>query len=132
MVLGQYINVFDTELRKSMNVDPDTGRVVKQVGSVALKPAWRNYSALELETTWVVWTLETLAYYLKGCPEWTNHLPLVQSLKKEVRELTHRMQGGREAGRPFKPTTSFCILSKASKITSVMHYQGHQWEDLSA
>ena len=47
----------------------DTGRVVIQVGSAALKPAWRNYSALELEATCVVWTLETLAYYLKGCAE---------------------------------------------------------------
>ena len=47
----------------------DTGWVVIQVGSAALKATWRNYSALELETTCVVWSLETLAYYLKGCPE---------------------------------------------------------------
>ena len=46
----------------------DTGWVVIQVGSGSLKPAWRKYSALELEATCVVWRLETMAYYLKGCP----------------------------------------------------------------
>ena len=54
----------------------DTGWVVIQVGSATLKAAWRNYSALELEATCVVWSLETLAYYLKGCPRfdlWTDH-----------------------------------------------------------
>ena len=54
----------------------DTCWVVIQVGSAALKPDWRNYSALELEATCVVWSLETLAYYLKGCPQfdlWTDH-----------------------------------------------------------
>ena len=35
----------------------DTGWVVIQVGSAALKPAWRNYSALELEASCVVWSL---------------------------------------------------------------------------
>ena len=47
----------------------DTGWVVIQVGSTALKPARRNYSNLELKATCVVWSLETLAYYLKGCPQ---------------------------------------------------------------
>ena len=54
----------------------DTGYVVIQVGSAALKPAWRNYSALELEATCVVFLLETLAFYLKGCPKfnlWMDH-----------------------------------------------------------
>ena len=39
----------------------DTGWVVNviQVGSAALKPAWRNHSAMELEATCLVWTLET-------------------------------------------------------------------------
>ena len=46
----------------------DTGWVVIQVGSAALKPVCRNYSTLELEATWVLWSLETLSYYLKGCP----------------------------------------------------------------
>ena len=49
-------------------ITKDTGWVVIQVGSAALKPAWRNYSKLELEATCVVWSLETLAYYLKGYP----------------------------------------------------------------
>ena len=38
----------------------DTGWVVIQVGYAALKPTWRNYSALELEATCVMWSLETL------------------------------------------------------------------------
>ena len=47
-------------------ITSDTGWVIIQVGSVALKAAWRNYSARELEATCVVWSLETLAYYHKG------------------------------------------------------------------
>ena len=81
-------------------ITSDTGWVIIQVGSAALKAAWRNYSALELEATCVVWSLETLAYYLKGCPRfdlWTDHAPLAQAMKKEVRELTPRMQKIREA-----------------------------------
>ena len=42
--------------------DPTGGWVVIQVESAALKLAWKNYSAIELEETCVVWTLETLAY----------------------------------------------------------------------
>ena len=40
--------------------DKDSGWVVNQVGSAALKPAWRNYSAIELEATYAVWPLESL------------------------------------------------------------------------
>ena len=43
-------------------ITKDTGWVVIQVGSAALKLTWRNYSALELQATCVVWSLETLAY----------------------------------------------------------------------
>ena len=81
-------------------ITKDTGWAVIQVGSAALKPTWRNYSALELEATCVVWSLETLAYYLKGCLAfdlWSDHSPLAQAMKKEVRELTPRMQKFREA-----------------------------------
>ena len=88
----------------------DTGWVVIQVGSAALKPAWRNYSALELEATCVVWSLETLAYYLKGCAEfdlWTDHSPQVQAMKKEVRELTPRMQKFREAIQAYNVCMPF-------------------------
>ena len=80
------------------------------MGSTALKPAWRNYSVLELEATCVVWSLETLAYYLKRCPRfnlWTDHSPLVQAMKKEVRELTPRMQKFREAIQAYYVTILF-------------------------
>ena len=40
-----------------------------EVGSEGLKQAWRSYSTLELETTCVVWMLETLAYYLRVWPK---------------------------------------------------------------
>ena len=53
-----------TATDRAGNVTKDTGWLVIQVGSAALKPAWRNYSALELEATCVVWTLESLAFYL--------------------------------------------------------------------
>ena len=43
--------------RRTGEVTSDTGWVIIQVESAALKPEWRNYCALELE--------ETLAYYLK-------------------------------------------------------------------
>ena len=80
-----------------------------QVGSAAIKQAWKNYSALELEAGCVIWSLESLAYYLKGCVEfdlWTDHSPLVQSMKKEIRELTPRMQKFREAIQAY----SVCLL----------------------
>ena len=58
----------------------------------------------------VVWSLETLAYYLKGCPSfdlWTDHAPLAQAMKKEVRELTPRMQKFRKAIQAYNVTLSF-------------------------
>ena len=42
--------------------DEEGGWVVLQVGSAAIKYAWKNYSAIELEATCVVWTLELLAF----------------------------------------------------------------------
>ena len=38
----------------------------------------------------VAWMLETLAYYLKGCPIfdlWTNYRPLAQAMNKELRVM---------------------------------------------
>ena len=75
-----------------------------------MKLAWRNYSALELEATCVVWSLESVVCYLKGCPEfnlWTDHLPLVQSMKKEVQETTPKMQKFREAIQAYNVCMSF-------------------------
>ena len=80
------------------------------MGSAALKATWRNYSALELEATCAVWSMETLAYYLKGCPRfdlWTDHSPLAQAMKKEVRELPPRMQKFREAIQAYNVNISF-------------------------
>ena len=54
--------------------------------------------------------METLAYYLKGCPRfdlWTDHAPLAQAMEKEVRELTPRMQKFREAIQAYNVTVSF-------------------------
>ena len=91
-------------------VTMNPGWVVIQVGLAALKPELRNFSALELEATCVVWGLETLAYYLKGCPRfdlWTYHSPLAQAMKKEVRELAPRMQKFREAIQAYNVTILF-------------------------
>ena len=44
----------------------DNGYIVIQVGSAAIKKLWRNYSALELEGTCVIWTLESLKFYFRG------------------------------------------------------------------
>ena len=88
----------------------DTGWMVMQVRSAALKPAWRNYSDLGLEATCVVWSLENLGYYLKSCPQfdlWTDHSPLAQSMKKEIRALTPRMQKFRETIQAYNVCISF-------------------------
>ena len=46
-----------------------------------------------------------MAHCLKGCPRfdlWTDHSPLAQAMKKEVQELTPRMQKFREAIQAYK------------------------------
>ena len=53
--------------KRAGEITRDTRCVVIKVSSAALKSVWRNNSALELEVTCVLWSLETLAYYLKGC-----------------------------------------------------------------
>ena len=42
----------------------ENGFMVIQVGSAAIKKLWKNYSALELEGTCVIWSLESLKFYL--------------------------------------------------------------------
>ena len=89
--------------------DDNRGWLVIQLGSAAIKKAWKNYSALELEACCVIWSLESLGYYLKGCWEfdlWTDHSPLVQSMKKELMDLTPRMQKFREAIQAY----NVCLL----------------------
>ena len=71
---NQFVERAKATNSRTGEVTSDIGWVVMQFGSAAMKPAWRNYSALELQATCVVWTLETWANYLKGCPEfdlWT-------------------------------------------------------------
>ena len=58
--------------------DKEGDFLIIQVGSAALKPAWENYSVIELEVTFVVWTLETLASAVQcrsNCGRTTTHLP---------------------------------------------------------
>ena len=81
------VQVMAQRVNREVVITRDPGWVVIQVWSAALNLTWCNYSALELEETCVVWSLETLAYYLKGCPKfdlWTDHSPLAQAMKKEV------------------------------------------------
>ena len=47
---------------------------------------------------------------MKGCPSfhlWSDHAPLAEAMKKEVRELTPRMQKFREAIQAYNVTISF-------------------------
>ena len=78
----------------------NAGFLVIQVGSAAIKKAWRNYSALELEATCIIWSLESLKFYLKGLASlelWSDHAPLRDAMKKPLRDLTPRLQKFREA-----------------------------------
>ena len=57
--------------------------------------AWKNYSAIKLETMSIIWSLDSLSYYLVGCSQftlWTNHNPLAQAMRKTLRDLTQRIQ----------------------------------------
>ena len=92
------------------------------MGSAARKPAWRNYSSLELEATCVVWSLKTLAYYLKGYPRFnlhTDHSPLAQSMKKEIKTLTARMKKFQEAIQAYNVCITF-VKWCFNKITDAL------------
>ena len=56
---GSKWQVKTQKMNREAAVTMDTGWVVVQVGSGAPKPVWRNHSALELEATCEVWSLET-------------------------------------------------------------------------
>ena len=56
-ILMQSRKKIEVKARAQTLTTKNTGWVVIQVGSAALKPTWRNYSALELEATCVVWSL---------------------------------------------------------------------------
>ena len=78
----------------------DNGYIVIQVGSAAIKKLWRNYSALELEGTCVIWTLKSLKFYLRGLHRfelWSDHAPLKDAMSKQLRELSPRLQRFRKA-----------------------------------
>ena len=46
----------------------ESGYMVIQVGSAAIKKVWKYYSVLELEETCVIWSLKSLRFYLRGLP----------------------------------------------------------------
>ena len=74
--------------------------MVIQVGSAAIKKLLKNYCALELEATCIIWTLESLKFYLKGLAKfelWSNHAPLKDAIGKTMRELPARLPKFREA-----------------------------------
>ena len=69
--------------------------IVIQVGSAAIKKVWQNYSAVELEGTCVIWSLESIKFYLRGLPRfeiWSDHAPLKDAMVKQLRELSPRLQ----------------------------------------
>ena len=80
----------------------------------------------------MVWSLETLVYYLKGCAEfdlWTDHSPLVHAMKKEIRELTPRMQKFREAIQAYNVCKSY-VKGIHNHISNAL--LSSLWEDLRA
>ena len=71
------------------------GYIVIQVGSAAIKKVWKSYSALELEGTCVIWSIESLKFYRKGLASfelWTDHSPLKDAMLKPLRDLSPRLQ----------------------------------------
>ena len=55
----------------------------------------------------MVWSLETLAYYLKGCHHfdlWTNHNHPAQAMDKKIRSLTDSKQKFRDAIQAYNVT----------------------------
>ena len=78
----------------------EDGYIVIQVGSAAIKKVWKNYFALKLKGTCAIWTLETLKFYLRGLPRfqlWSDHVLLKDTMVKQLRELSPRLQKFREA-----------------------------------
>ena len=56
-----------------------------------------------------MWTLETLANYLKECSHfdlWTDHNPLAQAMNKDILTLTERLQKFQKALQAFNVTNS--------------------------
>ena len=77
-----------------------SGYIVIQVGSAAIKKVWKSYSALELEGTCVIWSLESLKFYLRGLARfelWSDHSPLKDAMLKPLRDLPPRLQKFMEA-----------------------------------
>ena len=55
---------------------------------------------MELEGTCVIWSLESLKFYLWGLPRfelWSDHAPLRDAMIKQLRELSPRLQKSCEA-----------------------------------
>ena len=77
-----------------------SGYIVIQVGSAAIKKVWKSYLPLKLGGTCVIWSLESLKFYLKGMARfelWTDHSPLKDAMLKPLRDLSPRLQKFREA-----------------------------------
>ena len=73
---------------------------LSQNAVAAIKKIWKNYLALELEATCVIWSLESLKFYLRGLQKfglWSDHSPLRYAMVKQLRELLPRFQKFRKA-----------------------------------
>ena len=68
-------------------------RVVRS-GSVAAKKSWASLSPIESEAIGLVWSADSLDYYLHGCPSITcvlDHCPLKTLMEAPMETLTPRM-----------------------------------------
>ena len=77
------------------NPGPDNAKLIR-CGSGCSKPSWKNYSAIELESTGVLLTARRLQHYFtnhRGAVIRNDHLPFVQAYEnKDLSEVSPRLR----------------------------------------
>ena len=77
------------------NPGPNNAKIIR-CGSGCSKPSWKNYSAIELESTGVLLSVRKLQHYLtnnRGAVIRTDHLPFVQAYEnKDLSEVSPRLR----------------------------------------
>ena len=91
-------------------------------GSAALQPAQRNYPALHLELLGVVHAMEKCDYYFLGAPRFqlvTDHAPLLDIFKKDLWDISPKLQPLVERAGIYSSVTSHC-KGKRNKISDAL------------
>ena len=82
-----------------------------RAGSAALGPSQRNYPAIQLELLGVCHALEKNDFYLRGSPRFkilTDHAPLKGLLKKDLWDISPKLQPLVERTAKYSFTTNYC------------------------